>query len=388
MNKKVTEPIALREKKLKDGRRSLYLDTYLAGSGRNHSHSYEFLHLYLVPEVSKEAKRQNAETLRAALAIKGQRLNERVCNIAGIPIRRENVTLLDWIEELAVIKERAGSLSCSITYRLCARHLHKFYGRDIPLSQIGKPFCVDFIHYLSTAVHLDSSRLKSKRVISKGTARVYLNTLKFALNEAVRAELIPATPFRLVYKSDYRPVSGAGKKILFLSQEQLQAMSQAYCHNEEVKRAFMFACFCGLRLSDIEDLRWKDISFDGEAYSIQRVMTKVRESIVIPLGKNALRWLPSREGKGANEHVFTLPPRASIAYTLKVWKKRAGIPFDVTFHVSRHTYATSLLTQGADIYTVSKLLGHRNLSTTQVYAAIVDKKKQDAVGLLDSISLE
>ena len=63
--------------------------------------------------------------------------------------------------------------------------------------------------------------------------------------------------------------------------------------------------------------------------------------------------------------------------------KNAGIEKHVTFHVSRHSYATMMLTIGVDIYTVSKLLGHKNVATTQIYAKIIDQKKIDAVNMMD-----
>ena len=71
---------------------------------------------------------------------------------------------------------------------------------------------------------------------------------------------------------------------------------------------------------------------------------------------------------------------------LKRWALAAGITKNLTFHCARHTFAVMMLDLGADIYTVSKLLGHRELSTTQIYAKVLDKNKQAAVNLIPSIS--
>lgn len=68
---------------------------------------------------------------------------------------------------------------------------------------------------------------------------------------------------------------------------------------------------------------------------------------------------------------------------LKVWAKDAGVTKHISFHTSRHSFATMMLTLGADLYTTSKLLGHSNVKTTQIYAKIVDSKKVEAVNLLD-----
>ena len=68
---------------------------------------------------------------------------------------------------------------------------------------------------------------------------------------------------------------------------------------------------------------------------------------------------------------------------VKDWAKAAGIEKYVTFHTARHSFATMMLTLGADIYTTSKLLGHSKIQTTEIYAKIIDKKKDEAMGLID-----
>ena len=73
-------------------------------------------------------------------------------------------------------------------------------------------------------------------------------------------------------------------------------------------------------------------------------------------------------------------------FSLQHWAKVAGITKHISFHVARHTHATMMLTLGADLYTVSKLLGHKNIATTQIYAKIVDKKKEEAIGLIPNLT--
>jgi len=90
-------------------------------------------------------------------------------------------------------------------------------------------------------------------------------------------------------------------------------------------------------------------------------------------------------GERSTGTVFKGLTRSMVNYPLKKWIAEAGITKPITFHLARHTFATMLLTLGADIYTVSKLLGHTNIKTTQIYAKIVNKKKDDAVSLVDNI---
>ena len=96
--------------------------------------------------------------------------------------------------------------------------------------------------------------------------------------------------------------------------------------------------------------------------------------------------MPAQGEAAPSDPVFTaLPTEPAMNRTLKAWARRAGIDKDITLHTARHTYATTLLTKGADLYTVSKLLGHSEVATTQIYAKIVDSKKVAAVNLLNNL---
>ena len=111
-------------------------------------------------------------------------------------------------------------------------------------------------------------------------------------------------------------------------------------------------------------------------------MQKTQNYVNIPLSKDALKYM--RETDNPDEPIFRLSPATSvITQRLQSWADKAGVNKRISYHVSRHTFATMLLTVGVDIYTVSKLLGHTNISTTQIYAKIIDKKKVDAINKVD-----
>ena len=162
----------------------------------------------------------------------------------------------------------------------------------------------------------------------------------------------------------------------------------ADCKYPEVKRAYLFSCFCGLRISDIYKLTWGDIVLDGEQYKVRVVMKKTAKALYLPLSATALRWLPERGTGKDTDNVFVLPTQMLVNYRLSAWAKKAGITKRVTFHTARHTFATMELTAGADLYTTSKLLGHTNVKTTQIYAKIVDAKKAEAVNLVSNLFAE
>ena len=152
-----------------------------------------------------------------------------------------------------------------------------------------------------------------------------------------------------------------------------------------VKNAYLFSCFCGLRISDIIGLKWKNVYIDNGQYRLEVVMQKTKEPIYLPLSQEALRRLPGHGEKTAEDRVFDLSSPTYINVILKPWAKAAGIDKHFTFHTARHTFATMMLTLGVDLYTTSKLLGHSDVQVTQVYAKIVNRKKDEAVNLVNGL---
>ena len=145
---------------------------------------------------------------------------------------------------------------------------------------------------------------------------------------------------------------------------------------------FLFGCFTGLRLSDIRGLEWGNISKRDGSLFLSIKMQKTREPLIMKLNKQAIKWMPEKQ---KDSGVFALPGNnVTVNRILKIWAKNAGIKKDICFHMSRHTFATMELTLGADLYVVSKLLGHTNVGTTQIYADIINKRRDEAVELIDN----
>lgn len=115
-------------------------------------------------------------------------------------------------------------------------------------------------------------------------------------------------------------------------------------------------------------------------------MQKTKRPVIVPLGIQARKWLPEGDDASPDDKVFADAPTLGCANrALKHMAKRANIGKTVSFHTSRHTFATMTLTAGGDIYTTSKLLGHSNIHTTEIYADVVMDKKVDAVNLMTGI---
>ncbi len=382
---KLKEPVRIRTKKLADGSESFYLDIYVDGK-----RSYEFLKLYLLPEVSQKVKEQNKATRAAVEAIKSQRIIEITNGKAGIKRASgwQKLLLSDWLEKFKAAQERKGIRN--IRMLGCVIKVVALYGKKTRMGDIDKKWALGFIDWLqntytrqnkvSEVVRNSACAPKEGRV-SQGTAVSYVSQLSIALNAAVRAEVLGENPFMLLSAAER--IKKPESQRQFLTIEELKKITATECPIPIVKQAYMFSCYCGLRMSDIYALKWKDVQMNDGRYLLSVVMKKTSTPIYIPLSNNALAWLPERSGE-ENAPVFAgLPSLTTINKVLKVWAKAAGIDKHISYHSSRHTFGTLMMTVGADLYTTCKLMGHSDVRTTQIYAKIVDSKKIEAVNLVD-----
>lgn len=368
-------PVKLRQRKLADGRLSLFLDRSVDGG-----HEYEFLKLYLVPETDTKSKRENTRTLRKAEDI----LHERTEALIGAKVEAQpkrpgaDMLLSEWLQTSHDNHEKRGARDLG-SIRSVKRALHMFRP-DVRLSEIDKQFCLDLIDWLRNTY----KHRRTGKPVSARTGDTYCQTFRTALNEAVREGLICKNPWNLL--ETVEKIKKPESKREYLTIDEVKRMAETPCPNELVKKAYMFSCFTGLRISDVKGLEWKDVYIDNGQTYISVMMQKTNAPVYIPLSKQAMKWMPEKKDAATGGHVFnTLVNFGNVNENLKKWAKAAGVNKHVSYHTSRHTFATMMLTLGADIYTVSKLLGHRSVKHTQIYAKIIDKKKDEAVSLADTV---
>lgn len=167
------------------------------------------------------------------------------------------------------------------------------------------------------------------------------------------------------------------REYLTLSELHTLAKTPAKC--EVLKKASLFAALTGLRFSNIRKLIWSEIQHSKEqGFYIRFRQKKTKDAETLPISEEAYLLLGER-GNGS-EKVFLDLCRWHCEYYLSGWITDAGIDRDITFHCFRHSFAVNQLILGTDIYTVSKLLGHKRLETTEIYARVVDARKREAVG--------
>lgn len=367
---KAKEPVRLREQVLKDGRKSLYLDIYQSGK-----RSYKFLKLYLSPAKDPSSVIENANILAQANAIKDEMIYDITNRIAGITdkSRKARMRLVEWMEQYKADVERRGTSASCIT--LVIERLNTF-NPTITVEDTDKDFIRRFFEHL-----LSVKSNRGDETLNRSTAFTYLATLRAALNYAVRENVIGYNPFRGIKESIAR---GKEHKREYLTVSEVQKLIETPCPSEPVKKAFLFSCFCGLRISDILGLQWKHLSKNGNDWQIEITQFKTGTSLYLPLNMSARKWLPERNDSADEDRIFARFNQGQTHY-IKEWAKDAGISKSISFHCARHTFATLCLTAGVDIYTTSQLLGHANIRHTQRYARIINAKKDAVVSLLDSV---
>lgn len=382
------EPVKLRYKALKDGNQSIYLDCYVNGL-----REYKFLSLYLRPENSRENKLWNREQLRLANAIKAQYIIDIQNGEYGFKDRNRSrkLNFITYCEAMAAEYDANGQNSCAVLMRSAIKRMTDYKGKNITFNHIDKDFLIGFIEYLNSDIRDFDKAAKDKNRKPKPLSNVYKEALfariMVALNKAERDGIILKNPGKDIDRK-LKPHSEQ-KTRCYLTIEEIQRIIETeYKPDNDIKSAFLFCCFSGLRYSDVSKLTWKEITASQDGYAqIETTMQKTGKSITIPLSDNALKWLPERKDNLPESRIFyKLPDQVNNAdVRLRTLIKKAGISKHVTFHVARHSFATLTLTYGADLYTVSKLLGHANIRTTQVYAKIVDESKRKAVNLIPKL---
>lgn len=318
-------PFKLRHRKLADGRLSLFLDRSVNGG-----HEYEFLQLYLVPETSTQAKRQNARTLRMAEDIRRERAEALLnAKVEAVPENTSSDMLLsDWMAIVRKNHEHRGARDLNGIDN-ARKNLLKFRA-DVKLCDVDKQFYLDYIDWLRC-----SCKTVWGKPVSPKTAHSYYTTLRTALNEAVRENLIASNPWYRLEMTEKIKVPESKRD--FLTIEEIKRMMATPFFNEQVRQAYLFSCFCGLRISDIRKLRWRDLSMSGGQWRVSVVMTKTTHPVYIPLSSQAVKWLPERGDCTPDGFVFGgLPNEGNLCVNLKSWAEKAGVKKNVTFHMRRH----------------------------------------------------
>jgi len=346
--------VSLRKRKLPSGRTQLYLDIYHLGTRRT-----EALGFFL----EKNDRFQNRESMKMAEEIRAKRQLDFQADAHGLSgTHNRKASFFKYLKAMA---ERKTKPNTKASWERAIGHFGDFAGEGIVFGDVKAELLEKFKAYLLNRV-------------SANAAHTYLSRIKTALNEAVKDNILTVNPANRV------TIKRTATLPVHLSIKEIRKLSKTQCPNDQVKQAFLFSCFSGLRYSDVSQLTWDKVK--GEYIEFTQKKTGAPERF--PLSAQAFHILtkqkkakrsPNIQREIPANAVFFMPIDSGVNKDLKIWAKAAGIDKPLSFHKGRHSFATLALTSGADIYTVSKLLGHKSIAQTEIYAQVIDEKKRRAV---------
>lgn len=312
-------------------------------------------------------RQQNKETLRSFNAICAQKQIELANDTAKIPVRKSSKKnlceyLCEYAEGYAAATTRRNYISLLSTWR-------RLMGDGLLLSQVTAGTAAEFAEALKAEGKKDT------------TIKMYIRQLVTMLRAAKRAGYLSDLP-------DISSPEAKPTKRQYLTAAELEKFKADF-REGETKRLFLFSCYTGLRYSDLINLRYSDIEKGNDRYILSICQQKTGGRIYIPMPAAALQLID--KGRiGLGDLVF--PNRSGNKRTLAASAIRPHlhewgltIGKNVSIHTARHTFAVLLLSEGADLYNVSRLLGHTSLKTTQIYADMTAARAKDTMDLLDKL---
>jgi integrase/recombinase XerD len=370
-----------RRKQTKDGSISLYLEIYKGTTTTPEGKArvlrdYEYLNLYLIDKARNPIDKQhNKETLQLAESIKVKRELEIKNGQYGFSSNfKTNTNFVEYFREQT--EKRLQSKGNYGNWDSSLKHFINFAGTRVTFREIDTSFCERFKDYLT-----HEAKTSSGKNLSSSSVSSYFSKFRACLKKAVKEKILLSNPC-----DDVSIPKVIEHKREYLTLDELKAAAQTECRYEVLKRAFLFSCLTGLRWSDIHKLQWSEVQKSNEGWRIVFHQKKTKGLQYLDISDRAMTYL-GKPDKAFNRIFTGLKYSSYMNVELTKWMLKAGITKDITFHCARHTFAVLQLTLGTEIYTLSKLLGHSELKTTQVYAKIIDEKKREAVNRIPDINI-
>lgn len=398
----------LKQKTLADGRESLYLEYYIGRteiplldddgnpilytSGKMvgkpkykviHNRKKESLNLYLLAKPRTPIERQqNKETLELAMKIRFEREQQFLEDREGYKFKKERqVNFLDYFQTYLDNYTKKDKRMIRIALNRFKDFLrdtqeYKRYLLGISPEQITKDMMVDFTEYLQT------------RSVGEGAKSIY-QRFKKVINYAIDHDVMAKNPCHgVVIKIDDKILT----KDVLSADEITKLIATHYPkENPIIRRAFIMSLYCGLRFCDVKDLTFANIDYSNKLLKFEQNKTKghsASSGVVIPLNDGLIKLIGQpTDGSGKDSLIFPLPSHTMCLKALRRWTARAGIDKHITWHCGRHSFATNLLANGANIKTVASLLGHSGLKYTEKYTRAVDSLKQAAIDSMPKLEI-
>jgi site-specific recombinase XerD len=386
---KTKENPKLLQSTLSDGRISLYLEYYLGRTqwvddktGKvkiKHDRRKETLNLYMLATPRTPRERQmNKETLEIAKEIRAEREQELKRDKTGKRISiKKDVNFLDYFQAYIdrYTKKDVKMVQIALNrFRDFLNQEYPIYSKSIKPEQLNKDMIISFVEYLQS------------RSIGEGAKSIY-QRFKKVIGYAIEHDIMIKNPCNgVICKVDDQALR---KDVLSIEEVQKLIGTTYEKQNPEIRRAFIFCLYTGMRFCDLIELKYKNIDYSNQLLKFEQSKTKghsATSGVVIPLNEGMISLVGESHDK--EEYIFNLPSHTMCLKALRRWIKRAGITKHITWHCARHSFAVNILNNGANIKTVSSLLGHSGLRHTEKYTRAVDSLKEAAINSLPELKLE
>ncbi len=367
--------ITIRRNKISKGRETLYLDVYPPvpnpTTGKLQRKYYLKAFVYTDPSGNLQRK-HNSETLQLVEHMRAKfQLEVQAKRYDFISESRLNANFIDFFEAQA--EKRYGNSN----WRMAVEYFKAFAGDVFPLSYLNENVCEEYAQFLLSS----PAKGRANKKIGTNTAVCYYNRFKSTLRLAFKKRLLSVDLASLI---DGIPLESTHRE--FLQLHELEKLVQVPCDCPLVKKAGLFSALTGFRYSDVVALQWKDIRGVSGDFYISYKQKKTSNQEYFPLADRIVNLIGAR--KADEIKVFEGLKYDQVVRHLPKWMQLSGIERHVTFHCFRHTFATLQIAAGTSIYTVSKLLGHKHIQTTEIYAKIVDNLKKEATERIQLKSLQ
>ena len=388
-----TDNPKLGAKILSDGRESLFLDYYFGYQMvynekqdrqiARKKRQREFLKLYLwqAPRTPLE-RQQNKETIELAKKIRFERGQELLENIEGYRLKkRRDINFIDYFKEYINKYTKKDARMVETALRRFIGFLndtpeYNKYVDGIKPDHITKDMVIAFTEYLQ------------ERSIGEGAKSIYAR-FKKVIKYAIEHDVMIKNPCNgITIKIDDQQLR---KEILSIEEIQQLIATHHDRENPNIRRAFIFCLYCGLRYCDVRDLTFANVDYSNKLLKFEQNKTKghsANSGVVIPLNDGLLNLIgkPSKPDN-RNEVIFPLPSYEMCLKSIQRWVKQAGISKHISWHCARHSFAVNILNNGANIKTVASLLGHSGLKHTEKYTRAIDSLKEAAINSLPELKI-
>ena len=324
-------------------------------------------------------RQQNTDALELAQKIKQERGQQLLNDREGYRLVQKDINLFvyfaNFIEQSGVTDKHVlmGALK---NFQDFISEEYPLFANRIEPKNLSREMMKRFAHYIED------------KHTGEGV-RTYWQRFKRLINYAVEQGMIKTSPCLRIKVMSTNDM--LGKDIL--SREELQQLFATHYpkESETIRRAFALTCFTGIRHCDIATLTYGNIDYSNRLMTFRQSKVQHDSSVSgvpIPLNDTLLAIIGEKpEGAKDSDLVFKLPSIEASNKALRHWVKRAGIDKHITWHCGRHSFATNLLSNGANIKVVSELLGHSSLKFTQKYVRALDDQKKAAINSLPQIDI-